>query len=103
MSLPYQSAQSNVGNILHIYILRTLVIFCMVIFIILSVSVLYRLEIFVSKFNADILSQLYTSDTVNSKIEGKAMLRNRYNYPTPPIRDIKEKKHEITRSYWKHH
>ena len=23
-------------------------------------------------------------------IEGKAMIRNRYNYPTPPIRDIKE-------------
>ena len=33
------------------------------------------------------------------KTEGKAMIRNRYNYPTPPIRDIKEKKHkhEITR------
>ena len=25
------------------------------------------------------------------KIEGKAMIRNRYNYPTPPIRDIKGK------------
>ena len=23
------------------------------------------------------------------KIERKAMIRNRYNYPTPPIRDIK--------------
>ena len=23
------------------------------------------------------------------KIEGKAMIRNRYNYPTPPNRDIK--------------
>ena len=32
------------------------------------------------------------------KIEGKAMIRNRYNYPTPPIRDIKGKhKHKITR------
>ena len=26
-----------------------------------------------------------------SKIEGKAMIRNRYNYPIPPIRDIKGK------------
>ena len=26
-----------------------------------------------------------------SKIEGKAMIRNRYNYPTPSIRDIKGK------------
>ena len=25
------------------------------------------------------------------KIEGKAMIRNRYNYPTPPIRDSKGK------------
>ena len=25
------------------------------------------------------------------KIEGKAMIRNLYNYPTPPIRDIKGK------------
>ena len=25
------------------------------------------------------------------KIEGKAMIRNRYNYPKPPIRDTKEK------------
>ena len=25
------------------------------------------------------------------KIEGKAMIRNRYNYPTPPIKDIKGK------------
>ena len=25
------------------------------------------------------------------KIEGKAMIRNRFNYPTPPIRDIKGK------------
>ena len=24
-------------------------------------------------------------------MEGKAMIRNRYNYPTPPIRDIKGK------------
>ena len=29
--------------------------------------------------------------TYSSKIERKAMIRNRYNYPTPPIRDIKEK------------
>ena len=27
----------------------------------------------------------------NHKIKGKAMIRNRYNYPTPPIRDIKGK------------
>ena len=34
-----------------------------------------------------------------TRIERKAMIRNRYNYPTPPIRDIKGKeaqKHEIT-------
>ena len=30
-------------------------------------------------------------DTLIWKIEGKAMIRNRYNYPTPPIRDIKGK------------
>ena len=27
----------------------------------------------------------------NNKIKGKAMIRNRYNYPIPPIRDIKGK------------
>ena len=29
--------------------------------------------------------------SVSSKIGGKAMIRNRYNYPTPPFRDIKGK------------
>ena len=33
------------------------------------------------------------------KIERKAMNRNRYNYPTPPIRDIKEKKTQ-TQNNW---
>ena len=33
-----------------------------------------------------------TKSNINKiKIEGKAMIRNRYNYPTPPIRDIKGK------------
>ena len=33
------------------------------------------------------------------KIERKAMIRNRYNYPTPPIRDIKGKETQ-TRNNW---
>ena len=35
----------------------------------------------------------------HSKIERKAMIRNRYNYPTPPIRDIKGKETQ-TRNNW---
>ena len=33
------------------------------------------------------------------KIESKAMIRNRYNYPTPPIRDVKGKETQ-TRNNW---
>ena len=33
------------------------------------------------------------------KIERKAMIRNRYNYSTPPIRDIKGKERQ-TRNNW---
>ena len=33
------------------------------------------------------------------KIERKAMIRNQYNYPTPPIRDIKGKETQI-RNNW---
>ena len=33
------------------------------------------------------------------KIERKAVIRNRYNYPTPPIRDIKGKETQ-TRNNW---
>ena len=33
------------------------------------------------------------------KIERKAMIRNRYNYPTPPIRDIKGKETQ-PRNHW---
>ena len=35
----------------------------------------------------------------SGKIERKAMIRNRYNYPTPPIRDIKGKETQ-TRNNW---
>ena len=34
-----------------------------------------------------------------SRIGRKAMIRNRYNYPTPPIRDIKGKETQ-TRNNW---
>ena len=34
---------------------------------------------------------LYMTFVDLTKIEEKAMIRNRYNYPTPPIRDIKGK------------
>ena len=33
------------------------------------------------------------------KIEGKEMIRNRYNYPTPPIRDIKGKETQTRNNY----
>ena len=35
----------------------------------------------------------------NDKTERKAMIGNRYNYPTPPIRDIKVKETQ-TRNNW---
>ena len=34
-----------------------------------------------------------------STIEGKAMIRNRNNYPTPPIRDIKGKETQTLNNY----
>ena len=37
--------------------------------------------------------------TLLCKIERKAMVRNRYNYPTPPIRDFKGKETQ-TRNNW---
>ena len=42
------------------------------------------------------------SDQINGfkkKIEGKAMNRNRYNYPTPPIIDIKGKEIQTRNNY----
>ena len=39
------------------------------------------------------------SVTNRCKIERKAMIRNRYNYPTPPTRDIKRKETQ-TRINW---
>ena len=36
---------------------------------------------------------------VMHKIERKAMIRNRYNYPSPPIRDIKGKETQ-TQNNW---
>ena len=49
-----------------------------------------------------IISSIRKSDMTRYgylKIESKAMIRNRYNYPTPPIRDIKGKETQ-TRNNW---
>ena len=52
-----------------------------------------RLSIYLCKS-----STVYGTQT-ESKIEWKAMIRNRYNYPTPPIRDIKWKETQ-TQNNW---
>ena len=37
------------------------------------------------------MTEEFIEDSHVGKIERKAMIRNQYNYPTPPIRDIKGK------------